>query len=203
MDYSDTYSDTTQDGGLSEETAFSGTQNSNTQQEDLGSGRRGVTQTTFSTGPKAGQTVTTYGRNSQHQIDSRRDAESIRDAMMSGAEDRIKPNINKINFFTVNKNPRTTGLQKTSIYGPLGPKATTIQSYIDNINAINAQNVKDAKDAKDAAQQPQSFLSNLMGGFNIGNVNVSPSMVSGVPGVSFGMKFAKGGPVGIASLRRR
>ena len=203
MDYSDTYSDTTQDGGLSEETAFSGTQNSNTQQEDLGSGRRGVTQTTFSTGPKAGQTVTTYGRNSQHQIDSRRDAESIRDAMMSGAEDRIKPNIkppiNKINFFTVNKNPRTKGLQKTAIYGPKGPKADTIQSYID---AINAQNVKDDKDAKDAAQQP-SFFDSLMGGFNIGNVNVSPSMVSGVPGVSFGMKFAKGGPVGIASLRRR
>ena len=170
-------------------------------QEDLGSGRHGVTQTAFSTGSKAGQTVTTYGRNSQNQIDSRRDAESIRDAMMSGSDERIKANIkpNKINFFTVNKNPRTKGLQKTAIYGPKGPKADTIQSYID---AINAQNVKDDKDAKDAAQQP-SFFDSLMGGFNIGNVNVSPSMVSGVPGVSFGMTFAKGGPVGIASLRRR
>ena len=161
-------------------------------QEDLGSGRYGVTQVAFSKGPKAGQTVSIYGRNSQKQTDSRRDAESIRDAMMNNNN----PNVNKMNLFTVNKNPVTRGLQKTSIYGPKGPNVDTIQSLIDSIN------VQNARDAKDAAQQP-SLMDSLMSGINIGNVNVSPGMVGTGYGVNFGTTFAKGGPVGIASLRRR
>ena len=153
-------------------------------QEDLGSGRYGVTQVAFSKGPKAGQTVSIYGRNSQKQTDSRRDAESIRDAMMNNNN----PNVNKMNLFTVNKNPVTRGLQKTSIYGPKGPNVDTIQSLIDSIN------VQNARDAKDAAQQP-SLMDSLMSGINIGNVNVSPGMVGTGYGVNFGTTFAKGGSV--------
>jgi hypothetical protein len=152
-----------------------------------------VTNVSFSTGPKAGQTVSIYGRNSQKQKDSRRDAENIRDAMMNNNN----PNVNKMNLFTVNKNPVTMGLQKTSIYGPKGPNVDTIQSLIDSIN------VQNARDARDAAQQPQSLMDSLMSGINIGNVNVSPGRVGTGYGVNFGTTFAKGGPVGIASLRRR
>jgi hypothetical protein len=178
-----------------DDTATSGEQNntnSNTG-EFSGSGRHGVTNVSFSTGPKAGQTVSIYGRNSQKQKDSRRDAENIRDAMMNNNN----PNVNKMNLFTVNKNPVTMGLQKTSIYGPKGPNVDTIQSLIDSIN------VQNARDARDAAQQPQSLMDSLMSGINIGNVNVSPGRVGTGYGVNFGTTFAKGGPVGIASLRRR
>ena len=181
------------DTATSGELNSSTTSNNNSNQEDLGSGRYGVTQVAFSTGPKAGQTVSIYGRNSQNQKDSRRDAENIRDAMMNNNN----PNVNKMNLFTVNKNPVTRGLQKASIYGPKGPNVDTIQSLIDSIN------VQNARDARDAAQQPQSLMDSLMSGINIGNVNVSPGRVGTGYGVKAGTTFAKGGPVGIASLRRR
>jgi len=204
MDYSDTYSDTTQDGGLSEETAFSGTQNSNNQQEDLGSGRRGVTQMAFSKGPKAGTTVTTYDRTSQVQQDSRKAADDIAQQYnlgpYSGTTVARNPLINKP-YFTVNKQPKKSGVQKTSL--ALGPKNLDINNLISNLNREQADRAAKEKAAKEKAANEPSFFGRIAAGFNIGNVNVSPSMVGGNPGFTAGFKFAKGGPVGIASLRRR